>query len=164
MKKNFKNKLFITTFINVGLISALSSVLMAQTLPSKADHETMMFQIIQEEFAFDVKSINQAKIIKSANGLFQGLEIELKPKFAEQFYQLTGKYIGKRVSIFFNNKVIAMPTLQSQLSGRLLITGVTQDDANLFLQSLDNKKKQVEQSRNVPTVFKEMNQIPQLIH
>jgi len=101
-----------------------------------------MFQIIQDEFVLDNSTVKNARIIEGENGSFQGLNVELKPEAAKVLTDITQAGHGRRMNIVFNKVVVSSAAIQSPLGGNFLISGISKQDAQGFLNVLlANKPK-----------------------
>jgi preprotein translocase subunit SecD len=96
---------------------------------------SLRFEIIQTQFAFDNSTVNKASLEES-NRNFTGIRIQLKPDGAKAFTNMTKANIGKTVNLVFNNKIISSSVIQTELGSDLLVTGISREDAELFLQLL----------------------------
>jgi preprotein translocase subunit SecD len=94
------------------------------------------FQVVQSQFVFDHKTIKNASLITHHNGTFRGLHLELKRSALNEFERMTNLNRGKRVNIVFDKKIITSAIIQTPLGGSLLISGISQEEAQEFIDSL----------------------------
>lgn len=97
------------------------------------------FLVIQDQFVFDSLTVKSAALIQK-EGIFQGLHIQLKPAAAEQFTNMTKTEMGKPLNLVFNKKVLSTSLIQSPLSGDIQISGISLEDAQEFIASLNRNK------------------------
>jgi preprotein translocase subunit SecD len=101
----------------------------------------LTFEVVQDEFVLDTDTIKNARIIDSENGIYQGLNIELKTPAAKIFTDITKAGLGRRLKLIFNNVVITTTVLQTPLTGNFLISGISRQDAQAFLNVLNANKQ-----------------------
>jgi len=93
------------------------------------------FQIIQDQIRFDNSNIKNASIIEE-NGVFKGLEIELKNVAVENFQNITKAGLNKTLNVVLNNKIISSTIIQTPLNQKILISGLTKGEAFTFINAL----------------------------
>lgn len=104
---------------------------------------SLTFQIIQDQFIFDNSTIKSATIVMHQNNTYEGLLIDLKPEVVERFKLISSVAMGKTVNFVLNKKmVVATTVLQSELGASLVITGISQADAQAFINSLRDSARQ----------------------
>lgn len=123
---------------NIMILSALFvHPLFAATQTSDSFNSlALMINVIQDQFVFAKKTIQNATIVKNSNGVYSGLRIELKPEFVNQFVALTGKSVGKQLDIVFGDRIITITRLKTPLGRDIMISGISEQDANLFIDML----------------------------
>ena len=62
---------------------------------------------------------------------------ELNSEGASLFSQITGRLIGQPLGIFLDDEIISAPTVQSQISNKGIIEGLTYDEARLLSSQLN---------------------------
>ena len=65
------------------------------------------------------------------------VNFELKSDSAEKFSKLTSRLIGKPLVVFLDEQAISAPIVQSEISDRGVITGLTADEAKRFAIQLN---------------------------
>ena len=108
----------------------------AQTIDKNLNNY-LVFQVIQDQFIFDNSTIKNAILIEE-NGAFRGLEVELKASAVDTFNRMTMAGMGKSANLLLNKKVISTSVIQSALGAKLLITGISKEEAQQFLIALQN--------------------------
>jgi preprotein translocase subunit SecD len=106
----------------------------SETLPQSSDYFLSM-QVIQDKIIFDYSTVKSASLIEQ-DGVFKGLFLELKASAANSFQAMTTANIGKHLDIVFNKKIVASSVIQTSLGEKILITGVTKEDAQAFINML----------------------------
>jgi preprotein translocase subunit SecD len=96
----------------------------------------LVFQVVQSTFALDKTTVANANI-ENLDGSF-GLHLYLKPQAEKKWRNISGHNIGRHMNIVLNGKVISMPILESEMGGELLISGLTNQQATDFIQSLNS--------------------------
>lgn len=114
----------------------------------------LLFQVIKEQFVFDNNSIKSASLVMRENGAYVGLKVVLKPFAVSEFEKLTTAGIGKPANLVFDKKIISTRLIQTPIGGTVLISGLTQEQAQSFLKTLTQierrhfAEKQVERMPN----------------
>ncbi len=104
---------------------------------------SLSFQIVQDQFVFDNSTIKSATIVMRKDNSYEGLLIDLKPAVIERFKNISRGAIGKTVNMVLNKRlVVATTTVQSELGASLVISGISQADAQAFINSLRNNARQ----------------------
>ena len=128
-------------FLSMILFGFYPLLSFAQNTGSTDNYLT--FQVIQDEMVFDNTNIKNASLVQN-NGIFTGLEIELKSPAAQNFSQLTKANLGKKIIIVLNKRIVASAVLQSPLGKKLLITGITKYEAETFLTILHINQQKID--------------------
>lgn len=97
---------------------------------------SLTLSIVQNQFIINKNNVQSASIIKEQNGQYKGLQLEIKPEFVDAFVYMTKAGVGKTMNIIFNNRIISAVVIQSPLSSNILLTGITKEDAQLFIDVL----------------------------
>lgn len=128
---------FKTFLLFIFILSSMlfTSKVIAQFEQNMQQH-ALALAVIQNQFIFKYSAIKSASIIYENNGHYNGLHLVLKKNAANEFTRLTHVGIGKPIILIFDNKVISISILQSELSGNLRITGLSKADALTFIQML----------------------------
>lgn len=113
----------------------------AQAIPQDTA-KSLVLAIVQDEFSFDRSTIKRVELMKSNNTEYSNLHIKLKPAAAKQLEAITSAAMGKRITLIFNNKIISSATIQSSLKDNLQISGLSKNDAQEFIKSLHQAKRQ----------------------
>ena len=100
----------------------------------------LSFQIIQQQLNFDAQTIKNATILEGQNKVFKGLLIELKDPASLALAGMTGTSIGKTANVVLDNKIVASSVIQTVLSGKILISGIKREEAELVIASLNKRK------------------------
>lgn len=116
----------------------------------------LTFQVIQNEMIFDNANIKSASLIQN-NGVFNGLEIELKAQAAEEMARVTKASLGKKITILLNKRVVAQVMLQTPLGNKLLITGITKYEAEAFLNLLHLNQQKMDYLKEREEAEREQN-------
>lgn len=111
----------------------------ADTL-NQAAMNSIQFEVIQERFVFDKATVDEASIIVQRDGAYRGLHIKLKPNFASFFERMTASGTRKQANIIFNNKIVSRVMIQSRINGDLMMTGISREDAQIFIDSLNQRQ------------------------
>lgn len=82
---------------------------------SPPDH-TLIFQVIQDQFVIDNKTIKSASIIETEDG-YRGLHVELTPEAAKVLTELTTAGVGRQANVIFNKVVVSISRIQTPLGG-----------------------------------------------
>ncbi len=117
------------------LIAVLAVFLTFFTTESFAN-SSLTFYIIQDQLVLDNSSVKSATINEEKNGVYHGLNIELKPSATKYLNRISAAAIGKSIALILNTKIINMATIQSELGSSFIITGITKEDAQQFINSL----------------------------
>jgi preprotein translocase subunit SecD len=125
-------KIILILFLLSGIHSALAGMQQIAPAPSLS----LMLSIVQNQFIINKNNVQSASIIKDHNGRYKGLQLEIKPEFVDAFVKMTQEGVGKTMNIIFNNRVISASVIQSPLSSNILLAGITQEDAQLFIDVL----------------------------
>ncbi len=105
-------------------------------------HSLMVFQVIQNQMVFDSSTVESATIVAPIDPTdTYGVNIKLKTIAANKFGQLTENGIGKHGSIVLNGIVISSPIIRSKLGAEFLVTGLTKEQADQFIESLISSPK-----------------------
>lgn len=115
----------------------------AKSENTSGDH-ALLFSVIQDEFSLNNKTVKDASIIEDA-GVYKGLHIELKPEAAKQFTEITQAGTGRKLNLVFNKIVVTTTVIQSALSGNFVISGITRQDAQSFINMLNANKPKPEE-------------------
>lgn len=126
------------SFLVVSVI-LFSAQAFSQTSSGAASNHALIFQIIQDEFVLDNSTVKNALIVE-AEGVYQGLNVQLKPEAAAIFADMTKAGIGRRMNLVFNKVIITATVLQSSLTDSFLVSGIAKQDALAFLNVLNANK------------------------
>lgn len=110
---------------------------------AKADTRStgfMLFQVIKDQMVLDYSNLHSASIIETG-GHYKGLLVQLKKPFVSEMEGITSAGMGRPANLVFNKKIISTTLIQSPLGGSVLITGLSKEDAQLFLASLNRQKR-----------------------
>lgn len=125
----------------------------SQSAPTSAapkatsSNHALVFSVIQDEFMLDNSTIKNAAIVEKDGGIYVGLHIELKDDAAAAFSDITKAGVGRKLNLVFNKVIVTTAVIQSPLKGDLMITGISREDAQSFLNMLNaNKPKKQEES------------------
>lgn len=113
----------------------MSSMSLADAI-TKQTHAPVVFQVIQAQINFDNSMIKSASFITKSDGSFGGLQIQLKPSASKELTHVTAAGIGKVANLVINDKIVTSATLRSSLQNQFLITDITKEDAQKFIDSL----------------------------
>jgi hypothetical protein len=123
--------------ITISLLSAANTFSNTMNQPA---HASILFEVVQERFAFDYSTVAQASIVEKSNGSYRGLHLVLKPVAAKQFEHIVQSGLNKQANLIFNKKVISTTFIRGVLHSDLLISGITRDDAQEFIDSLKRQQ------------------------
>ncbi len=124
----------ILNLILLALAFAKGATPEVKNIPSSSSN--LVFQVVKSTFSLDKTTVANANIEK-LDGSY-GLHLYLKPKAEKKWRKISGHNIGQHMNIVLNDKVISMPILQSEMGGELLISGLTNQQAADFIQSLNS--------------------------
>lgn len=113
----------------------MSSISFAET-NTKQNHAPVVFQVVQAQINFDNSMIKNASFITNNDGSFGGLEIQLKPSASKELTRITAAGVGKEANLVINDKIVSRATLRSSLQDQFLITDISKEDAQKFIDSL----------------------------
>ncbi|MBA3661394.1 MAG: hypothetical protein H0W64_06680 [Gammaproteobacteria bacterium] len=123
----------------------------------------LRLQVIQSEMVFDSHNIAKASITRLAQGGI-GVLLTLKQPFGDDLQRMTYDTVGKKATLTFGDRVISLFTIQSPLSYQLLLTGFSQNEAMVLVQSLNKIKANQNRRQNAPSLLKKLNEAePKLI-
>ncbi|MBA2709512.1 MAG: preprotein translocase subunit SecD [Tatlockia sp.] len=136
------NKLLRTITIIFGaaffpIVIASSSTSIAKN--TNKQQQLMVFQVIQSQMKFDSSTVSSATLDENDSNEAI-LHLKLKTIAASKLKELTDRNIGKQVNIILNGRVITSPVIQSSLGGEFLITGLTKEEAEVFIKSLSLRR------------------------
>ncbi|RDI46049.1 SecDF P1 head subdomain-containing protein [Aquicella lusitana] len=120
----------------------------ALSLPHDNTQGFLMFQVIQDQIIFDNSNIKSAMLIER-EGNFIGLEIELKAPAIDEISRISKAGLGKQLNIVLDKKIITTAIIQTPLGGKLLIKGITRQEAQEFLDSLNHHKQPLAKRENL---------------
>ncbi|CAM2840178.1 putative protein-export membrane protein secD [Legionella steigerwaltii] len=130
-------------FIGMFLFSSVMALGTTTTdIATNYETSSIVFQVIQNQIAFDASTVESATIVapEGANDTY-GVNIKLKASAASKLSQMTGDNIGKRGNFVLNGIVISSSTIQSSIGGEFLVSGLTMEQANQFIESLSTPEK-----------------------
>jgi len=102
---------------------------------------SLIFQVIQDKFVLNNSTIKSAAVINDENDVYKGLHVELKPESAILFIEMTKAGLGKHLNLILNDKIVVSSVIQTPLDSNLLITGISKQDAQDFLNMLNTNNK-----------------------
>ena len=130
----FKALTMIFGMVFLSVVMAANSVTTA--IGPKIEN-LMVIQVVQSEMIFDKTMIASATIVPPTNGSDEyGVHVKLTTSAANQLGNLSQPNLGKQANIILNGILVSSPTLQSRLGGDFIIAGLTNDEANQFVNSL----------------------------
>lgn len=110
-------------------------------------NHSLKFQVLQDEFVFDNTTIKNAAIIEN-DGVYSGLNIQLKPEAAAVFSDITKAGVGRRLNLIFNKVVVTTTVIQNPLTDNFLISTISKQDALTFINALNANKPKKEENVN----------------
>lgn len=125
-------------FAMVAVVFLLSFAISFAANQNKYPSVLLQLQIGQTQFVLDKSSVEKASLIYEEKNHYQGLDITLRPDTAKKIKAVTEKNIGGILTLIFNERVISRPIIQSPLGPHFQITGMTEQEAKLFLQVLQH--------------------------
>jgi preprotein translocase subunit SecD len=124
------NNLLKSLTIIVGILFFVATT----SLAAQTDN-SVVFQVIQNQIAFDRSTVESATIIPPRDKSDSyGVNIKLKPDAAAKLQDLTQTNIGKKALIMLNDKAISTTTIMGNLGGEFLLTGLTKQQATKLLR------------------------------
>lgn|SRR3990167_6289797 len=120
-------------FFTLCLVFWIHESLAADEL--QAPQDILLFEVVQDSFVFDNITVKDASLVEN-EGVFRGLQIEIKKSSRDTFQRLVKSGIGKRVQIVLNKNIVTSTVVQSSLGNNLLITGLTRGEAQGFINTL----------------------------
>ncbi|NBX85261.1 MAG: hypothetical protein EBQ95_06630 [Gammaproteobacteria bacterium] len=124
----------ILNLILLALAFAKGATPEVKNIPSSSSN--LVFQVVKSTFSLDKTTVKKANIEKLDSSF--GLHLYLKPKAEKKWRKISGQNIGRHMNIVLNGKVISMPILESEMGGELMISGLTNQQALAFIQSLNS--------------------------
>lgn len=118
-----------------GILVLLTSGAFAEDVNVNLGGAAIVAEVVQEQFTFDASNIKAASII-DLNNTYKGLHVELKPEAVSAFTKMSQAGMGKRINIVLNQKIVSTNIIQTALGSNLLITGISREDAQKFIESL----------------------------
>lgn len=112
--------------------------------PAEPSNHALIFAVVQDEFVLDNSTIKNASMIEKDRGIYAGLHIELKPAAAALFADITKAGVGRKLNLIFNKVIVTTAVIQTPLEGNFLITGISKEDAQAFLNVLNANKPKTE--------------------
>ncbi|GEM_PF-3477170 len=109
-------------------------------------NHSLIFQVIQDQFVLDNTTVKSASIVEGEGGVYKGLNIQLKPEAAVTFEEITKAGVGRKLNLVYNNVVITTTMIQSGLGENFLISGISKQDAQAFLNVLNANKPKKEET------------------
>lgn len=123
----------------------LSTSVFAQAETTNTVNHNLIFQVIQDQFVLDNSTIKSATIIEGEGGIYKGLNIQLKPEAAATFTEISKAGVGRKLNLVYNNVVITTSVIQDSLGDNFLISGISKQDAQAFLNVLNANKPKKEE-------------------
>ncbi|VVC74783.1 hypothetical protein AQUSIP_00550 [Aquicella siphonis] len=139
MFKNFYVLGFLLTAASVYAQEPANTAAPSAPFSDSRDH-ALVFTIIQDEFMLDNTTVKNAAIVEKAGRQYGGLHIELKPEAAKKFTEMTQAGTGRRLNLIFNKVIVTATVIQTPLTGDFLISGISRQDAQTFLNMLNANK------------------------
>lgn len=115
-------------------ILAACLILISWCCFGKPNH-SIVFQVIQSEISFNTSNVESAAVLKSEDNRYN-VEIKLMPSAAKEFERITRRNIDKPANMVFNDKIISRAVIRSQIGGNFIVTGLTKEEADKFVQSI----------------------------
>lgn len=110
------------------------------TPSSTPSNHALTFQVIQDQFVLDNSTVKSASIIEADGGIYKGLNIQLKPEASSTFTDMTKAGLGRKINLVYNNVVVTATAIQTPLGDNFLISGISRQDAQAFLNVLNANK------------------------
>jgi preprotein translocase subunit SecD len=120
------------------------SQVLAKDIPP---NHSLIFQVLQDEFIFDNTTVKNATIIEN-DGVYSGLNIQLKPEAAAVLTDITKAGLGRRLNLVFNKVVVTTTLIQNTLTDNFLISTISKQDALTFINTLNANKPKKEETVN----------------
>lgn len=122
------------------------SICMAGSTTTNSENErtcpAVTFQVIHNQLNLNDDAIESATIDypnDTASSNTYGVYLKLNKAAAEQLQDLTQKNIGQQMNLILNGILVSSPIIQGSLGDQMLISGLTQEQANQFIQRLNIK-------------------------
>lgn len=121
----------------VSLLLLLVGSLASYAEPSlQTNRDVLIFQVIQDQFILDHTNIDKASLMINDKGIYTGLHIELKKAYVEGFTAMTKAGVGKSANLVLNGNIVSTATIHSPLGLSFVITGLSQGEAQQFINQL----------------------------
>lgn len=125
-------------FLVLMLASLMINTAYADEISVALPPNSLAISVIENQFIFNKTNIQEANIIRKEDGNYGGLQLEIKPEFADAFIQMTKTGIGKTMNVVYNNRIVTATILETGLTASILLKGLSQGDAQAFVDSLRN--------------------------
>lgn len=117
------------------LFSLLTSVSYAYI--SNQQTNMLRFQVVQSDIVFNKTTVDSATIqYPKTSADSYGVSVKLNEVATHALSKMTEEGLGKKVNIILNGKVISSAILLDKLGDSFLVTGLTKEDAESFIESL----------------------------
>lgn len=117
------------------IASLLSSLVVAPCAFAEELAPAMTMQIVQDQFILDATTISNAIIVEPDHH-YQGVHLELTPLAARKLAAMTSESVGKKINIILNDKVVSTNIIKSTIDNHVLITGMSYDEAQHFVNAI----------------------------
>ena len=115
-------------------IFLFSTVAVAQQNSNK---QSIMFQVNQDSISFDNSTLESAIVVLvDATANEYAVRLKLKKEAAIKLKAITYRNIGKQSHLTLNGNLISSPTIQSEIGAEFVVTGLTREQAEKFVESI----------------------------
>ncbi len=121
----------------LGLLLFATAAMSAPTseVQSMPNHH-LSFELIQDRFIFDNTTVEKASLMNKADGSFRGILIVLKKPATEAMRRFSTFGVGKEISLVFDGNIVTVMKVKSVFGNKLLITGLTREAAQEYIDTL----------------------------
>ena len=108
--------------------------------PQSSDKQSIVFQVNHDTMSLNNSTLESATIITvDAAANEYGVQLKLKKDAAIKLGAISAQNIGKQSHLTLNGKLISSPTIQSELGAEFIVTGLTKEQAEKFIESIGNQ-------------------------
>jgi preprotein translocase subunit SecD len=130
-------------FLSVATFSPIMALGTTTTsLNPNPEPPLMIFQVIQNQLVFDSSAIENATMVPPETSADSyGLKLKLSSSATKEFSKLTENSIDKRGNFILQGVLISSPIIRTKIGSEFLLTGLTKEQADLFIKNLKASAK-----------------------
>lgn len=108
--------------------------------PQRSDEQSMVFQVNHDSMTLNNSTLELATLVAiDATTNEYGVQLKLKKDAAIKLGAISAQNIGKQSHLTLNGKLISSPTIQGELGAEFIVTGLTKEQAEKFIESIGNQ-------------------------